>query len=148
MDHVYRDCHCGYVTVPCPGLAELVETGRVFDRSARQMLTHLLEPIADSEADALGLGCTHYPFLRGRIQRLVGPGVQVLDSGDAVARRVRAVLTERKALAPSGNQAAYTLHSTGDPGPIARAARRYLRLPESTRCLGVGDWSAAEIGSV
>jgi glutamate racemase len=92
-------------------------------------LEHLLEPLAGSGADALGLGCTHYPFLRGRIQRLVGSGVQVLDSGDAVARRVRAVLIERTALASTGAVVTYALYSTGDPVTLARAARRYLRLP-------------------
>ncbi len=120
---------CRVLTVPCPGLAELVEVAGISRASTTAVLEHLLEPLAGSGADALGLGCTHYPFLRGRIQRLVGSGVQVLDSGDAVARRVRAVLIERTALASTGAVVTYALYSTGDPVTLARAARRYLRLP-------------------
>jgi glutamate racemase len=139
---------CRVVTVPCSGLAELVESGDIAGPSITPVLERLLAPVAASGADVLGLGCTHYPFLWGRIQRLVGPGVQILDSGYAVARRVRAVLTEMEALAPAGSPATYKLHSTGDPAPLARAARRYLRLPEATIRVGIADWSAAEIRSV
>jgi glutamate racemase len=139
---------CRVVTVPCPGLAELVEAGDIAGASITPVLERFLEPVAVSGADVLGLGCTHYPFLRGRIQRLVGSGVRVLDSGYAVARRVRAVLTEMEALAPSENPAGYTLYGTGDPAPLVRAARRYLHLPEATIPVGIADWSAAEIRSV
>jgi glutamate racemase len=91
------------------------------------MLERYLDPARAAGADVVGLGCTHYPFLRGRIQRLVGPGVRVIDSGEAVARRVRAVLAERNSLVGPGRPD-YALYSTGDPGPLARATRRYMRL--------------------
>ena len=39
------------------------------------------------------LGCTHYPFLRPTIERIVaGKGIDVIDSGAAVARRVEWLL--------------------------------------------------------
>jgi glutamate racemase len=123
---------CHVITVPCPGLAELVEVGAVSTASTRQLLECFLEPVVASGADVLGLGCTHYPFLRGRIQRLVGSGVRVLDSGEAVARRVRTVLADLAAIGSAKRPVTYALHSTGDPASLARAARRYLRLPAGT----------------
>ena len=120
---------CRVITVPCPGLAELVEMGNAASASTTPLLERFLAPVVTSGADVLGLGCTHYPFLRGRIQRLVGSGVRVIDSGDAVARRVRTVLVDRGTLVPAGRPVIYALHSTGDPAPLARAVRRYLRLP-------------------
>lgn len=116
------------ITVPCPELAALVEEGLHLDRSVGALLQRYLAPVRAGGADVLGLGCTHYPFLRGRIQRLVGPDVQIIDSGQAVAQRVRTVLAERAALAEPGHQPRYALYSTGDPAPLGRAVRRYLRL--------------------
>ncbi|MGH2387416.1 MAG: glutamate racemase, partial [Chloroflexota bacterium] len=120
---------CTMLIIPCPGLADLVEAGAVPRASLTPLLSRFLAPVAASGADVLGLGCTHYPFLRGRIQRLVGQEVRLIDSGDAVARRVRAILAERDALAPTDTLITYALYGTGDPAPLARAARRYLRLP-------------------
>ena len=34
------------------------------------------------------LGCTHYPFVRALLQRLLGPEVALVTSGTAIARRV------------------------------------------------------------
>jgi glutamate racemase len=123
---------CRVITVPCPGLAELVELGTASTASTTQLLQRFLEPVIASGADVLGLGCTHYPFLRRRIQRLVGLGVRVIDSGEAVARRVSAMPADQAAPIPAGLPVTYALYSTGDPTPLARAARRYLRLPSVT----------------
>jgi glutamate racemase len=122
---------CMVVTIPCPDLADQVESGRATNSDLNSLLEKVLTPARTSGADVLGLGCTHYPLIRARIQRLVGPEVRVIDSGDAVARRVRVVLVERDALA-AASPASYSLYSTGDPSSLARAARRYLRLTPPT----------------
>ncbi|HVA89958.1 MAG TPA: glutamate racemase [Chloroflexota bacterium] len=119
---------CKTVTIPCPGLADLVEAGRATNAELDCVLEQSLAPARASGADMLGLGCTHYPFLRARVQRLVGPDVRIIDSGGAVARRVRAVLAAGNALAGTAPPS-YSLYSTGDPDALARAARRYIRLP-------------------
>ena len=40
------------------------------------------------------LGCTHYPFLRSVIQRVVGPDVQIIDPAPAVAKHLVEVMKE------------------------------------------------------
>ncbi|HVC80581.1 MAG TPA: glutamate racemase [Chloroflexota bacterium] len=122
---------CSAVIISCPGLADLVEAGRATSGELNALLEQFLLPARTSGADLLGLGCTHYPLIRARIQRLMGPEARVIDSGEAVGRRIRSVLAERGTLA-EGSPASYSLFSTGDPSSLARAARRYLRLPLST----------------
>ncbi len=43
-------------------------------------------------ADVIMLGCTHYPFVRPLIADVVGADVALIDTGAAVAKRVRHVL--------------------------------------------------------
>ncbi|WP_020209538.1 glutamate racemase [Gilvimarinus chinensis] len=38
--------------------------------------------------DCLVLACTHFPLLKEEIARVLGPQVMLMDSGDAIARRV------------------------------------------------------------
>jgi glutamate racemase len=49
-------------------------------------------------ADVLGLSCTHYPFVRPRIEALLPPDIRVYDSGHPVALRVRSVLSDAQML--------------------------------------------------
>lgn len=77
------------------GLVECVESGDVDGPRTRTLLAHYLQPMLDAGADTIVLGCTHYPFLVATIRDLVGPGVRIIDPGEAVARRVEEVLADR-----------------------------------------------------
>lgn len=74
--------------VPCPGLADKVESVDLHSSEVEQLLRSLLTPALDKGVDTLVLGCTHYPFLLDSIQRVVGPDVQIIDPSAAVAAEV------------------------------------------------------------
>lgn len=74
------------VTQACPGLVEQVEAGELASLKTRRLVARYLEPLLAAGADAIVLGCTHYPLLRPLIEELAGPAVAVIDSGHAVAR--------------------------------------------------------------
>jgi len=38
------------------------------------------------------LGCTHYPLIKGEIQKFYGKSVEVIDSSEIVAQHVKEVL--------------------------------------------------------
>lgn len=84
-------------------LVPLVEAGQADSARAREVLREVLTPVAQAGADGLVLGCTHYPFLAGSIRAEFGEAFTLLDSGPAVARHTRRVLTERGLL--SGREA-------------------------------------------
>src|SRR5690606_41574778 len=46
--------------------------------------------------DYLVLGCTHYPLLKNQIKKIVPQHVQIIDSGEAIAKRIKTVLEENK----------------------------------------------------
>ena len=79
----------------CPGLVELVEAGKTEGPEVETLLREYLRPAQEAGADEVVLGCTHYPFLRPAVEAIVGPGVQVIDTGAAVARQVGRVLDEK-----------------------------------------------------
>jgi glutamate racemase len=114
----------------CPGLVELVENGETEGPRVREALAPYLRRMTAAGVDAVVLGCTHYPFLRDEIAAGLGPGVEIHDSGLAVARQLRRVLRRAGRLAPAGNGPGRTeLLTTGDPDEVAGAARRLLRRP-------------------
>lgn len=115
----------------CPGLVELVESGETEGPEVLEVLSRLLSPLREAGVDTLVLGCTHYPFLSDAVRRVMGDGVEVLDSGDAVARQVERVLAERGELASNG-PGGIALLTTGDPERVADVARRLWGAPIPT----------------
>jgi glutamate racemase len=102
-------------TQPCPGLVEAVESGRWGNAETEALLGRYLDKLLANGVDTIILGCTHYPFLRPLIEKLVGCDIKVIDSGVAVARQVVRVL-EKKILAADDSQAGSELFFTsGDP---------------------------------
>lgn len=76
------------VKQPCPGLVDRIETGDLESQELEAMLRRFLKAPLQAGADVLVLACTHYPLVRPAIERLVGPGVQVIDPAPAVARQL------------------------------------------------------------
>ncbi len=116
------------INVGCDGLEDLVESGGVRTRMATTLLERHLAPVLASEADVVGLGCTHYPFLRSRIKHLLGNGVRVYDPSRPVARRVRQLLREADAFA-TNPEPSYRFFTTGDAEVFRSVATKLLRFP-------------------
>jgi len=87
----------------CPGWVERVERGELDGTDTEAAVAEHLRPLLDAGADTLVLGCTHYPFLRATIEKVAGPGVQVLDPAAAVARELERRLAALGLLAPTGD---------------------------------------------
>jgi glutamate racemase len=116
------------INVGCDGLENMVEAGQLRTRATSALLDRHLASVKGSGADVVGLGCTHYPFLRARIKSMLGPGVRLYDPSRPVARRVRQVLTGSDALALNPSPS-YTFYTTGDTALFGRVATKLLRFP-------------------
>jgi glutamate racemase len=109
---------------PCPGLADFIEANAPAYPGIEQILHPWLAPLLAAGIDHLVLACTHYSLVKEEIQRLVGPGVKVIDPSPAIARRVGQVLAERGELAPAGGKTLFL--ATGAPAAFAAAAGAIL----------------------
>lgn len=87
------------------------------------------------QMDTLVLGCTHYVFAEKALRDLLGPDVQMVSTGEPVARQTRRLLEAgrllRKGTAPLSAAARMTLLTTGDLHSLQAAAQRWLGLPHS-----------------
>lgn len=117
--------------VPGTGLAELVEEGQAGTPAAREAVASILAPEVRAGADTVVLGCTHYHFLAGDIEAAF-PGLTIIDTSEAVARRAVQVLDERDARAGSTALGAIDLIVSGDREAFREAMARF-GFSEATR---------------
>ena len=123
-----QDAHARAVTVvmvPMPGLADLVERGEIEGERVRTLLRGALDAMA-REVDEVALGCTHYGFLRSALEAMLGPGVEVLDAAEPVARHVVRQLAARGIALPDASdpEAIIRCSTTGDVEAFAATVAR------------------------
>ena len=101
------------ITQPCPGLVELIEQGELQGPRLEALLQGFTQPLLAQGCDTLILGCTHYPFVRQVLQAML-PGVTLIDTAGAVARRLAERLQVNELLA-TGPARVTAFWSSGDP---------------------------------
>ena len=116
--------------VACPLFVPLVEEGCVRDSLAIQAAEQYLRPLRAARVDTLILGCTHYPLLKGTISRVMGSGVQLIDSARQVALKARLILGQMGLAAPSRNRNGGAplrrFFVTDEPRHFEELSRRFL----------------------
>ena len=86
---------CRITKIPAPGLVELIEQGLLNTPETDALLNSLLSPYRGL-FDAVVLGCTHYPFVAPRIQKILGERTRLIDGGEGTAKEAKRRLDEKK----------------------------------------------------
>ncbi len=113
----------------CPLFVPLAEEGRVGDRVARLAAEDYLRGLRSGRIDALVLGCTHYPLLKGVIRRALRNGVALVDSAEEVVKEAVRVLGEKGLLRAPGRRGSVSFLVTDDPDRFKRIGGLFLGQP-------------------
>lgn len=114
--------------LPCPGLMDFVERGDLDGEDLHKYLTELLYDYRDDAVDAVVLGCTHYPFARRQIERVLGPHVRIFDGGEGTAREMKRRLAAAGLLRGENRQGTVVFENSDDNNDKLELCRRLLAL--------------------
>ncbi len=81
--------------VACGGLASVIEAGEAESAQCNRLLQEFVAPLVAWGAEAIVLGCTHYPYVADSIARMLPNGVDVLDPSAFMALDAKRQLKER-----------------------------------------------------
>ncbi len=88
-----------FIPLPAPELVRFIESGNLDSDEEIEYLEKILAPYAGNKVDAVVLGCTHFPFARRLIQKILGDEVLVFEGGKGAARHCKRLLEEIDLLA-------------------------------------------------
>ncbi|MBT2332731.1 glutamate racemase [Variovorax paradoxus] len=130
-----RDSFAGSANVravPCDGLVKAIESfdaTAIAELCARYMAEAGPFGNAPGEVDTVVLGCTHYPLVKGELQRHAPSALRFIDTGAPVAQQTRRVLASLGRLA-DGGEGGLVLQGSGDSAVLEAAAAHWLQQPQ------------------
>jgi glutamate racemase len=97
------------------GLVPLIEEGKINSPQIKQLLNKYLQPMIEANIDYLVLGCSHYPYLLPQIKKILPKHIKIIDSGEAVAKQTKNILTEINALNTENHQPKNIFFTNANP---------------------------------
>ena len=113
-------------TVACKGLVECIERGDLEAPELHEVLERLVGSYR-GVVDRVVLGCTHYPFVRKQIARVLGD-VRFFDGGAGTARQLRRLLEQQGLLLDESGQGSVTFGSSVDGSEELDLYRRFFEM--------------------
>ena len=110
----------------CPLFVPLAEEGWLDTPITRMVVSEYLSPLLEWGMDTLLLGCTHYPLLKGAIAEVVGPDVTLVDSGEATAVELAALLRRESLATSSEAEPHHHFYLSDLPRSFGEIGRRFL----------------------
>lgn len=93
-----------FIKLPAPELVGFVESCNLDSPEEIEYLEKILAPYSDNRVDAVVLGCTHFPYARRQIQRILGDEVLVFDGSLGAARQCQRLLEARNLINDSASE--------------------------------------------
>lgn len=74
------------------GLVPLIEAGNLDGPEIIHLLEKHTKPMINANVDYVVLGCSHYPYIIPALKKILPKHVEIIDSGEAVAKQTKTVL--------------------------------------------------------
>ena len=117
------------IPLPCPGLVELIEQGETDGPRVEAFLRERLAVAGALDKAAVVLGCTHYPFIRGALARLLPDGVPVIDGSEGAALQLERLLAQRGLRRSGGAGEVVFVNSAAGAERLNALCKHLLQLP-------------------
>jgi len=111
----------------CSLFVPIVEEGWLDGAITEDVVRRYVSELKQADIDTLILGCTHYPLLKGAIGRVMGDGVVLVDSGEATASEIAAVLDEQGSMADGAQDQPDLVFVTDVPAAFESVAASFLQ---------------------
>lgn len=86
------------IPLPCAGLVELIESGVVEGNNVNSYLKNKLKPYLNEPISSIVLGCTHYPFIRNDLEKILSTDTAIIDGSAGTVKQLKRQLENMNAL--------------------------------------------------
>ncbi len=114
------------VPLPCAGLVELIENGIVEGDTVNSYLRNKLKPYLNGDISSAVLGCTHYPFIKNELSKVLPKGAEIIDGSLGTVKQLKRQLAKMNALNSQKNKGSVEIINSLNNEEIIRLSYRLL----------------------
>ena len=100
------------ISLPCAGLVELIESGIIEGQEIENYLLGKLKEFMQIEIGAIVLGCTHYPFIKNELFKIVGDKTVIIDGSKGTVNQLKRQLTKNDFLNEKKTKGVVSIYSS------------------------------------
>ncbi len=112
--------------MPCPGLVELIEQGMVEGENVEKYLRDKIEPLKEEGIAAIVLGCTHYPFIKKILSKLLNNEVPIIDGSLGTVKQLKRELIKNNLTSEKKEGGKVIVYNSLDSDEIIKLSYKLL----------------------
>lgn len=95
------------------GLVEMVENNTINEDESIKLLNKYVSYFSENNIDQVALGCTHYPFLKPKLEELSDNKINYIDPAEAVINQLTRVLKHNNLVSNTQTEPIHKIYSSG-----------------------------------
>jgi len=100
------------ISLPCAGLVELIENGVIEGDQIENYLRYKLKEFMQKDIASIVLGCTHYPFIKNELTKIVGDKTIIIDGSVGTVNQLKRQLTTNNLLNDKKTKGVVTIYNS------------------------------------
>ncbi|MCB2294916.1 glutamate racemase [Clostridium algoriphilum] len=116
------------ISLPCAGLVELIEDGIIEGHQVEEYLRGKLKDFMHLDVASIVLGCTHYPFIRNELIKIVGEKTTIIDGSVGTVNQLKRQLACNNLLNEKRTSGIVTIHNSSIDKKLLDLSYKLLKL--------------------
>ncbi|MGH4122696.1 MAG: glutamate racemase [Clostridium sp.] len=100
------------ISLPCAGLVELIENGIIEGDQIQSYLRDKLKEFVGIDIASIVLGCTHYPFIKKELSKIVGEKTIIIDGSIGTVNQLKRQLILNNMLNEKKTKGSVTIYNS------------------------------------
>ena len=116
------------ISLPCAGLVELIENGIIEGNQVEMYLKEKLKEFMKLDVAAIVLGCTHYPFIKSELAKVVGKKTIIIDGSIGTVNQLKRQLTINNLINEKKKKGIVTIYNSSASNSAIDLSYKLLKL--------------------
>lgn len=112
--------------LPCPGLVEFIEKGITEGEELNSFIRNRFSKLVHNEIASVVLGCTHYPFIKKELSKVLGENVDIIDGSMGTVNQLRRMIVANGCLNPKETNGKVEIFNSLEEEEIMETSRKLL----------------------
>lgn len=116
------------VSLPCAKLVEFIEHGILSGEELEEYLKEKFKPYKNNDIGVVVLGCTHYPFIKETLYKVIDKDIPIIDGGLGTSQELRRRLGEKNLLNTEEKQGSITIINSNGSEKTIELSKKLIEI--------------------